>query len=262
MFVSKSAFHEYIRCFNNCKFNIYDMQEDDFSFNLKKFNKSIENSDIICIVNPDNPTGAFMKYNDVISIIEECAKKDKIVIFDESFIDFADSEIRYTLLCNDILEKYKNLIVIKSISKSYGVPGIRLGVLASGNKELIKKIKSDISIWNINSYGEYFLQVANLYSKDYIKACDKIAQERKRFIGDLKQIKGVKVYDSEANYVLCNLGQKDSTKISSKLLEKNIFIKDLRTKEAFKGMNYIRLAIRTEEENKFLAKELKRVMEE
>lgn len=262
MFVSKSAFHEYIRCFKNCKFNIYDMQEDEFTFNLKKINKSIENSDIICIVNPDNPTGAFMKYNDAISIIEECSKKNKIVIFDESFIDFADSEIRYTLLCNDILEKYKNLIVVKSISKSYGVPGIRLGVLASGNKDLINKIKSDISIWNINSYGEYFLQVANLYSKDYVQACNKIAQERKRFIEDLKKINGIKVYDSEANYVLCNLGQKDSTKISSKLLEKNIFIKDLRTKDAFKGMNYIRLAIRTEEENKFLVKELKKAMEE
>lgn len=262
MYVSKSAFNEYVRCFNNCKFNIYDMQEDKYRFNLKKIDENIEKNDIICIVNPDNPTGAFIKYDDVISIIDKCNKKNKIIIFDESFIDFAQKDIRYTLLTNDILKKYKNLIVVKSISKSYGVPGIRLGVLASSNTELIDKIKSDISIWNINSYGEYFLQIANLYKKEYVEACDKICEERQRFIKDLKRINKIIVYDSEANYVLCDLGQKNSTKIASKLLEKNIFIKDLRTKSAFKDKNYIRLAIRTETENKILVESLCEILEE
>lgn len=262
MYVSKSAFNEYVRCFNNCKFNIYDMQEDKYRFNLKKIDENIEKNDIICIVNPDNPTGAFIKYDDAISIIDKCNKKNKIIIFDESFIDFAQKDIRYTLLTNDILKKYKNLIVVKSISKSYGVPGIRLGVLASSNTELIDKIKSDISIWNINSYGEYFLQIANLYKKEYVEACDKICEERQRFIKDLKRINNIIVYDSEANYVLCDLGQKNSTKIASKLLEKNIFIKDLRTKSAFKDKNYIRLAIRTETENKILVESLCEILEE
>ena len=262
MYVSKSAFNEYVRCFNNCKFNIYDMQEDKYRFNLKKIDENIDKNDIICIVNPDNPTGAFINYDDAISIIDKCNKKNKIIIFDESFIDFAQKDIRYTLLTNDILKKYKNLIVVKSISKSYGVPGIRLGVLASSNTELIDKIKSDISIWNINSYGEYFLQIANLYKKEYVEACDKICEERQRFIKDLKRIKNIVVYDSEANYVLCDLGEKNSTQIASKLLEENIFIKDLRTKSAFKDKNFIRLAIRTEAENKILVERLCEILEE
>lgn len=262
MYVSKSAFNEYIRCFKNCNFNIYDMQDDNYGFNVEKIKKNIDQNDIICIVNPDNPTGAFMKYEDAISIIEECDKKNKVVIFDESFIDFAQKDVRYTMLTNDILRKYKNLIVIKSISKSYGVPGVRLGVLATSNTELLKQIKADISIWNINSYGEYFLQIANLYKKEYVKACDKISEERQRFITNLRKIKNIVVYDSEANYVLCDLGTKNSTQIACKLLEENIFIKDLRTKSAFKDMNYIRLAIRTEEENDLLVEKLTSIMEE
>ena len=261
MYVSKSVFNEYVRCFNNCTFNIYDMYEDGYRFNVQRIKENIDKNDIICIVNPDNPTGAFINYEDAISIIELCEQKNKIVIFDESFIDFAQKDRRYTLITNDILGKYKNLLVVKSISKSYGVPGVRLGVLASSNKELVKQIRNDISVWNINSFGEYFLQIANLYKKEYVTSCDKISNERQRFIEDLRAIKGIVVYDSEANYVLCDLGKKNSTNIATKLLAEKIFIKDLRTKSAFKDMNYIRLAVRTEEENKMLVEKLAGIME-
>lgn len=260
MYVSKSAFNEYIRCFNDCEFNIYDMSKNDYQFDLDAIHKNIKTNDIICIVNPDNPTGSFIKYEDIIKIIEECKKENKIIIFDESFIDFANSKIRYSLINNEILDKYNNLIVVKSISKSYGIPGLRLGVLATSNEEIMKKIKKYISIWNINSYGEYFLQIGNLYKKDYAAACDKIVVEREHFISELRKIKEIKVYDSEANYVLCYLGKYDSTEIASRLLEDNIFIKDLKTKDAFKDMNYIRLAIRTREENEMLIKAFKKAL--
>lgn len=261
MYVPKSAFHEYIRCFKNCEFSIFDMKSNGYKYDINEIKKNIDKNDIICIVNPDNPTGAFIEYKDIIQIIEECEKKNKIIIFDESFIDFADKDIRYTLLSNDILNRYKNLIVIKSISKSYGVPGIRLGVLATSNENIIMKLKSTISIWNLNSYAEYFLQIINLYKKEYVEACDKISIERKRFLEELKQIPELEVYDSQANYVLCDLGKTNSTDVASQLLEENIFIKDLRTKEAFNNMNYIRLAIRTEKENRILSKKLKEILE-
>ena len=260
MYVSKSAFNEYKRCFENCELNIYDMSTNDYRFDIEEIKRNIPLNDIICIVNPDNPTGAFIKYDDIIDIIEECKTQNKQIIFDESFIDFANPDYRYTLINNEILEKYDNLIVVKSISKSYGIPGIRLGVLATSNEELLKEIKSKIAIWNINSYGEYYLQIANLYKNDYKLACDKIAQERERFISDLRQIEGIKTYDSEANFVLCDLGKYDSTQTAIELLEDDIFIKDLKTKEAFKDMNYIRLAVRREEENKKLVKKLEKTL--
>ena len=104
---------------------------------------------------------------------------------------------------------------------------------------------------------EYFLQIANLYKKDYVSSCNRINEEREQFSKELSKIKGVKVYPSEANYILCKLEEKDSTLVAANLLEKNIFIKDLKTKDAFKDMNYIRLAVRTREENKYLVEMLK-----
>ena len=94
MYVSKSAFNEYIRCFADCNLKIFDMKEDNYSFNIEKIKNNIDKNDIICIVNPDNPTGAFMSYDEAISIIDECNKKNKTVIFDESFIDFAQKDCR------------------------------------------------------------------------------------------------------------------------------------------------------------------------
>ena len=260
MYVSKSVFNEYIRCFNDCEFDIYDMSKNDYRFDLDAIHKSIKTCDIICIVNPDNPTGSFIKYDDIIKILDECKKANKTIIFDESFIDFVNQEERYSLINNETLDKYNNLIVVKSISKSYGIPGLRLGVLATSNEDILKKIKKYISIWNINSYGEYFLQIANLYKKDYVSACNKIVEEREYFIKELRKIKDIKVYDSEANYVLCYLNEYDSTEIASRMLEENIFIKDLKTKDAFKNKNYIRLAIRTKEENDMLIKALKKAL--
>ena len=176
---------------------------------------------------------------------------------EKSFIDFANPQDRYTLINRDILEKYENLIVIKSISKSYGVPGIRLGVLATSNFDLLEQIKRRLAIWNINSYGEYYLQIANLYKKDYVRACDMIASERERFIAELRQMRDIVVYNSEANFLMCNLGEHNSTTVATELLnDDNIFIKDLRTKSAFEGENFVRLAVRTEEQNKLLARSL------
>ena len=261
MYVSKSVFNEYQRCFNNCKLNIYDMKENDFKFDLEELKSSVSKNDILCIVNPDNPTGSFIKYDDIIELLDLCKKKNKLVIFDESFIDFANSKDRYTLINNETLDKYNNLIVIKSISKSYGIPGVRLGVLATSNEEVLTNVKKYISIWNINSFAEYYLQICTLYKKDYNRACDMIVEARDEFIKDLRKIKGIKVYDSEANYILCDLGKYNSTELAIKLLENdNIFIKDLRTKNAFKDMNYVRLAVRTKEENNILVDKLKKYL--
>lgn len=257
--ITLPAFNEYVRCFeNNCEFNVIHSKEDDYNFNVEKLRSSIDDSDIITIINPDNPSGSFIKYDELIDIIEECNNKNKKIIVDESFIDFADSSIKYTLLDDEILNKYPNLIVIKSISKSYGVPGVRLGVLATSDAEIKDEVKKNMAIWNINSFGEYFLQIANLYKKEYNEACEKISLERQRFINELRQIGGLKVYDSQANYLLLQLKNLNSTDLAVKLLENNIFVKDLRTKKDFLNEDYIRLAIRNQKDNDNLVKVLKK----
>ena len=232
-----------------------DTSKTDFTYTADDIIKKIQENDEIksvLLINPDNPSGNFIDSKDVLCLLDELKQRNITLIFDESFIDFAKAEERYTLINQDLIEKYHNLIVIKSISKSYGVPGLRLGVLVNGNVDIVNKIKKDISIWNINSFAENYLQIYEKYKKTYSSSCDLIANERERFISELRRI-GLKVWDSRANFVLCLISDKSkisATELTEKLLaNQNIFIKDLSDKRGFSGKNYIRLAVRDTKDN-------------
>lgn len=255
------TFNEYPERFTNCQIVPINTQANDFTYTADDIIKTAkaEKVNTVLLINPDNPSGNFLKKDDVIKVLDELQKIDAKLIFDESFIDFADKEIRYTLLDQDLINKYSNLIVVKSISKSYGVPGLRLGLLASSNPDYIKLIKKTNAIWNINSFGEYYLQIYEKYSKTYSAACDSIAKERNRFIKELSGVKNLKVYPSQANFVLCKLeGNNYSNKLAVELLDKcNIFIKDLTGKKCFDEPRFIRLAIRDENDNNAIIMALK-----
>ena len=162
------------------------------------------------------------------------------------------------IINDDILNKYPNLIVIKSISKSYGVPGLRLGVLASGNYEYLDIINRNMPVWNINSFAEYFLQIFLIYKKDYVNGCSKIKEERNRFYNELIKISELDVYDSEANYFMIKLNKSTANEIAEYLLDNNkILIKVLNGKNGFDDKEYIRIAVKTKEENDYFIQSIK-----
>ena len=216
---------------------------------------------VLLLVNPDNPSGNYIPKNDVLSLVKWAAERKIRMIIDESFVDFTDNYEDNSLLHNNILESNPNLMVMKSISKSYGVPGLRLGVFATSDKEIIAKMKRDVAIWNINSFAEYYMQIFAKYEKDYQEACDKFIEERQLFINELRQIPFLRVIDSQANYFLCEVKDKyTSTELTRILLEKaDILIKDCSTKSAFNGRNYIRIAIRDRKDNSKLVETLKKL---
>ena len=201
------TFNEYPERFTQAEVVPVPTDEETFAYSADDILQTVKktNAKTVLLINPDNPTGNFLKKEDVLHLCEELKKDGVTLIFDESFIDFADKEIRYTLLDEEILTSYPNLIVVKSISKSYGVPGVRLGVLAASDKAYIERIRKTNAIWNINSFGEYFLQIYDKYNKTYAAACDSIAEERARFTKKLAGIKSLTVFPSQANYVLCRL---------------------------------------------------------
>ena len=161
-------------------------------------------------------------------------------------------------ITDEILNKYPNLIVIKSISKSYGVPGLRLGVLASGNYEYLDIINRNMPVWNINSFAEYFLQIFLIYKKDYVYGCSKIKEERNRFYNELIKISELDVYDSEANYFMIKLNKSTANEIAEYLLDNNkILIKVLNGKNGFDDKEYIRIAVKTKEENDYFIQSIK-----
>lgn len=256
------TFNEYPERFSK---NIIEIKTGkNFSYDAKTIINAVkkEKLSFVILINPDNPSGNFILQKDVLTLSKNLLKENCSLIFDESFIDFADKEKRYTLLNEKVLLENPNLIIIKSISKSYGVPGLRLGVLATSNTNLIQKIRKQNSIWNINSFAEYYLQIYEKYKKTYETACDNIAKERTRFITLLKKLPNITSFQSQANFILCKLSKISSTKLALNLLEKyNIFIKDLKGKKHFEDGNYIRLAVRNQDDNdkliQALAQELK-----
>jgi histidinol-phosphate/aromatic aminotransferase/cobyric acid decarboxylase-like protein/choline kinase len=255
------TFNEYPERFVNASVVPVPINTDTFAYSVKDIMKTAEKEQVqaVLLINPDNPSGNFISKKEVLALCASLRSQNAVLVFDESFIDFAEQSKRYTLLSEEVLADNPNLIVIKSISKSYGVPGLRLGILASTNSDYVMKIRKTNAIWNINSFAEYFLQIYDKYSKSYISACDSIATERARFCGELSKINEITVFPSEANFVLCRLnGKIKAEKLTVDLLEKyNIFIKDLTSKKCFENGRYIRLAVRDEQDNNMLLDALK-----
>ena len=237
---------------------VYDCTQDDFTYSAQQLIIFFSEHpvDTLVLINPDNPSGYYMEQSEIETLLQWCKEQNKNLIVDESFLDFADEE-NASLLSENILSENPNLYVVKSISKSYGVPGLRLGVMASGNADMIDDLKKRVSIWNINSMAEFFMQILDKYKADYENSLREIKAERKCFFESLSQIKSLKVYPSQANYFMCELLDGHTSKeLAGKLLKKNILIKDL-TGKIKNGRQYIRLAIRTNTENKQLVEILK-----
>ena len=250
------SFNEYVRCFPNGEITYINSSDDNYRLSLKKLKDVLNKVDTLIVISPDNPSGSHLKYGEVIELLDMAKEMHKQIIFDESFIDFANDS--YTLINDDILKKYPNLIVIKSISKSYGVPGLRLGVLASGNNKYLDIINRNMPVWNINSFAEYFLQIILIYKKDYVYGCSKIKEERNRFYNELIKINELDIYDSEANYFMIKLNKGTSNELAEYLLDNNkILIKVLNGKNGFDDKEYIRIAVKTKEENDYFIQSIK-----
>lgn len=259
--VIRPTFEEYAnRWASECV--VYDCAQDDFTYNAQQLITFFPEHpvDTLVLINPDNPSGYYMGQSEIVDLLQWCKEENKNLIVDESFLDFADEE-NASLLSESILSENPNLYVVKSISKSYGVPGLRLGILASGNADMIGCLKKRVSIWNINSMAEFFMQILDKYKVDYEGSLQEIKTERKSFFEDLRQIKSLKVYPSQANYFMCELlDGHTSEELEGRLLKKNILIKDL-TGKIKNGRQYIRIAIRISDENRHLVELLKEVMQ-
>ncbi|HJD45237.1 MAG TPA: aminotransferase class I/II-fold pyridoxal phosphate-dependent enzyme [Candidatus Mediterraneibacter norfolkensis] len=234
----------------------------DFHYGIKDLttffaDKQIEN---LVVVNPDNPSGNYISKADLIELTGWAGERGVRLIIDESFADFA-VESDNSLIDQKILKDNPHLYVIKSISKSYGVPGLRLGVLTSGDRNMIEIIKKDLPIWNINSFAEFYMQIAEKYTRDYVCALELLRKERERFWNELKKIRGIRPIPSQANYIMLEItGEHTSQYITKKLIQKyNLFVKDISEKVG--GRNYLRVAVRDTEDNDILLKALRELMD-
>lgn len=251
--IIRPTFEEYPNRLMPDQIVVYETQAPDFSYSADDIISYFEDKKIwtLVLINPDNPTGNYIPYADCLRLVQWCEERNIVFVLDESFIDFSTEHP--TFFNNELLERYNHLVAIKSISKSYGVPGLRLGLLATSNYLLMTNLRRSVSIWNINSFAEFFLQILGKYERSYAQAMDDFRAERERFVAELQTIDYLRVIPSEANYLLCEvLPPHTPRELAINLLKQhNILIKDCTSKC---HSPYIRLAVRdTEDDNKLIA---------
>ncbi len=259
--VTYPTFEEYPNRLSEEQLVKFVPSNSDFNYSVEDLKRFFGDKDIktLLLVNPDNPSGNYIPIADVLMLAEWCSERGIRLIVDESFVDFTDDFSNNSLLHNQILEAHPHMAVVKSISKSYGVPGLRLGVLASSDEELISLLKKDVAIWNINSFAEFYMQIYSKYEKSYAEACEKFLAERARFCQALKRIPFLRVIPSQANYFLCEvLPPHTSEELTEKLLiGQNVLVKNCATKAGFEGKSYVRIAVRNQKDNDKLVEALK-----
>lgn len=259
--VTAPTFEEYPNRMNKDDVEVFVPSGDDFRYTAADLMDYFSDKDIstLLVINPDNPSGNFIPRHDLMKLVEWTRNRGMRLVVDESFVDFADGDDN-TMLLNSILETASHLVVVKSISKSYGVPGLRLGVLASADTELIKSLRKECAIWNINSFGEYYMQIFGKYEKSYEEACRKIRKVRDEMYERLSTVDYLRVMPSAANYFLCEVTSRFSAAGLARILldRYGLLIKDCSGKRGFRdGSQYIRIAVRDTADNCTLIDALK-----
>lgn len=255
------TFEEYPNRAGGMRVVKYIPKNPDFAYSAADLRDFFADKDIsmLLLVNPDNPSGNYISKEEVLELVRWASDRSVRMVVDESFVDFTRGHLLNTLLTNEILHEYSNLVVVKSISKSYGVPGLRLGLMASSDLSLVATMRSSMAIWNINSFAEFYMQIFNKYEKDYHNACDLFFNERSIFMEELRTVPYLRVIPSAANYFLCEVTSRFTSRELTEILlnEYNVLIKDCGTKSAFDGRNYIRIAVRDRADNNRLTVILK-----
>lgn len=243
------TFDEYPACFGRHRVVGWMPTRADFHYDVDDLTELGNRCKTVLLINPDNPSGHAISPNEIIQLAQKLRQSHTSLLVDESFIDFCDDN--QSLIDSSILAENTNLIVIRSLGKSFGVPGARLGVLATGNASLFQRVRDRLPIWNINSFGEFFLQVIPKYMADYASACEQVKQERSWLQAQLENdVDYLRAIPSQGNYLMCRVAPvMSASQLTTQLLQRDVLVKDLTGKIGLQDGDYIRIAVRGRDEN-------------
>jgi threonine-phosphate decarboxylase len=210
------------------------------------------------VVSPNNPTSLLVPKAHLVRLAQKLAAHDCILIVDESFIDFTDHPDQESL--EKDIAQYPNLVIFKSMSKAYGICGIRIGYMLTANVEFAAQLRQGLHIWNLNGFAEEFLRLAPQYRQAFTVSCNKVKADRDQFYAELQTIPGMIVYKPDANYIFCRLPDHapSGPDVTEKLfVEHNIYIKHCQGKTMAESDRYLRIASRTPAENTSLVAALR-----
>jgi len=258
------SFNEYANAAAAGTVSEFPLELPSFTLNVDKFaDQALAcGADVAVVVNPNNPTSLLAPKADLIRLTKRLASHGCLLIVDESFIDFANNSAQVSL--EQDIALYPNLVILKSMSKAYGICGLRLGYMLTANASFAETIRGHVPIWNINGFAETFLQMAPQYQTEFELSCTQVRADRDIFYLDLCTISDLLVYQPEANYIFCRLPDyaPSGPKVVRQLfIDHNIYIKDCAGKNMPEADRYLRIASRSHDENKQLTSALREVLE-
>ena len=259
LIVPVPSFNEYANAAPTGSVVEFALEAPSFQLDVDKFaDQAIRcQAGLAVVVSPNNPTSLLVPKVELIRLLKKLADHDCILIVDESFIDFAGNSDQETLATE--LDNHPNLAIIKSMSKAYGICGIRIGYMLSANSDFAAKVRQGLHIWNINGFAEEFLRLAPQYRQEFSDSCNKVKADRDLFYEQLQAIPGMTIYRPDANYIFCRLPDRAASgpQVTEALfIQHNIYIKHCLGKTMPESDRYLRIASRTQAENRRLVETL------
>jgi len=252
LIVPVPSFNEYANAAPEGKVVEFPLEFPSFKLDIDKFaDEAIKvNADVAVVVSPNNPTSLSVPKSDLVKLCKRLQTNNCMLIIDESFLDFCENSDELSL--ENEISDYPNLVIFKSMSKAYGICGLRIGYMLSANIEFTEAVRSGVHIWNINGFAEEFLRMLPDYRDEFIKSCAKVRNDRDKMYQKIKTIKGMTVYKPDANFIYCRIPDnvKSAPEIARDLyIKHNILIKDCTGKSQPDADRYLRIACRKEKEN-------------
>ncbi len=252
LIVPVPSFNEYANAAKSGQVVEFPLDFPSFQLNIDKFaDEAIRvNADVAVVVTPNNPTSMLIPKSDLIRLANKLLTNNCILIIDESFLDFSEDPEEISL--EKDIEKYPNMAIFKSMSKAYGICGLRIGYMLTSNVKFAEAVRKGVHIWNINGFAEEFLRILPDFRNEFLESCKKVKADRDKMYDKLSSIKGMTVYKPDANFIYCRLPDhvRKAPLIARDLFVTfNILVKDCVGKSQPDADRYLRIACRTEKEN-------------
>lgn len=253
------TFCEYERALNNnnVSINFYKLKEkQEFLVSIDEIIPQLAGIDLVFLCNPNNPTGTFLPKKEMLTLVKEVQKRKIFLVLDEAFIDLYEEES----LIKEVKKNYDHLIILRSLTKFFGLPGLRIGFVASSPK-LIENLEAQKIPWSVNCLAQIAVREILRDEKFINKSKSFLLEEKEFFYQELSNIEGWKVYKPSANFIFIKLlGNISSEGLMEQLAKKGILIRDCSNFRGLEEGKFIRVAVRTRKENIKLLKELKLIL--
>ncbi|MBQ1615141.1 MAG: aminotransferase class I/II-fold pyridoxal phosphate-dependent enzyme, partial [Selenomonas sp.] len=233
--------------------------ESDFAVDFARLEQELGTVDCIFLGNPNNPTGQLLSREQLERFLTFTESRQIWTVVDESFLDFLPADNMYSV--RDLTCQYKHLFVVRSLTKFYAMPGLRLG-FASGHAALIERLEQAKDVWNVNSLAQV-AGVAALGLKEYHKRSRAFVKTEKDWLYErLLAIRGLKPLFPSVNFIMVNVEQTglSSSELAANMRQQGVLVRDCANYTGLAGRQYIRVAVRSRAENEQMLKALEAVV--